>query len=88
MTVIYSALNAPAQRQHKTELSPLSVHASAFIGLAAAALLPAVFWVGLAALLAPFFGVTLSNYVLAFAGVAIAMFLAAVCAPIIFADHS
>ena len=51
-------------------------------GLTAAALVPALFWVGIAAAVSHLAGVTMTTSALVLTGSAIALFLGAICAPI------
>ncbi len=59
-----------------------------FVGLAIAALVPAVFWVVLLALAGNWLNAPLSLLTIEITGAAIALFLAAVCAPMILRDRS
>ena len=69
------------------EVTATSAHASQdrvfkAAGLAFAAIVPALFWMGILAAAGPAFGYTIAPAALMALGTAIAVFLAAVCAPI------
>jgi hypothetical protein len=86
MTAATSALNVRAEAADRYSVASRSARANQFMGLAAASLLPALFWAGIAVAAGHAVGVSLSLNMLTGIGASIALFLGVICAPMILKD--